>query len=194
MEALALFVPERAAASPRDRRQISVRARRSASSPARKTVTRHIQLGRRSRRPVQPCRVACMPAGCALPFAPRHDMGRPGCPPPAPRRGKPRQGATVFTPTASASEVARLRQGDFLARAARRRPSRQVNQPSVPSGRLRSGALLSRGLHCLWPQGSISPISDRPKVDDEVSRDPSADGVIVGEPVADRSQVRAVNA
>jgi hypothetical protein len=97
----------------------------------------------------------------------------------------------VFNPPAIASEVARHRHRDFVARADRYRLSRRVNHPSTLSGWPHFRASLLRWLLCSGARGSVTPMSDYSNLDDHVSVDASEEGVIAGDRVPHRSHVRA---
>jgi hypothetical protein len=95
----------------------------------------------------------------------------------------------VFTPPAIASEVARHRHRDFVARADRYRLSRRVNHPSTLSPHFRASLL--RWLLRSRARGSVPPMSDYSNLDDHVSLDASEAGAIAGDLVPHRSHVRA---
>ena len=96
----------------------------------------------------------------------------------------------MFTPAAIASEVARHRHRDFVARADRYRLSRRVNHPSTLSGWPHFRASLLRWLLRSRARGSITPRSDYSNLDDHVSLDASEEGAIAGDLVPHRSHVR----
>jgi hypothetical protein len=97
----------------------------------------------------------------------------------------------VFTPPAIASEVARQRHRDLVARADRYRLSRRVNHPSTLSKWPHFRASLLRWLLYSRARGSVSPMSDYSNLDDHRSLDPSEEGTIAGDRVPHRSRVRA---
>jgi hypothetical protein len=86
----------------------------------------------------------------------------------------------VFTPPAIASEVARHRHRDFIARADRYRLSR-VNHPSTLSRWPRFRTSLMRWLLSSRSRGSTRPMSNDSTLDDQVSLDASGKGAIAGE-------------
>jgi hypothetical protein len=97
----------------------------------------------------------------------------------------------VFTSPEIASEVARQRHRDLVARADRYRLSRRVNQPSTLSGWPHLRPSILRWLLRSRARGSVTPMSDRSILDDHVSLDASEVGTIAGDLVAHRSHVRA---
>jgi hypothetical protein len=86
----------------------------------------------------------------------------------------------VFTPPAIASEVARHRHREFVARADRFRLSR-VNHPSTLSRWPRLRASLLRWLLCLRSRGSTTPTSEDANMGGQVSLDASEEGAIADE-------------
>jgi hypothetical protein len=97
----------------------------------------------------------------------------------------------VFFPPEIASEVARHRHRDLVARADRYRLSRRVNLPSTLSGWPPLRASLQRWLLRSRARGSIAPMSDYSNLDDQASLDASEEGAIAGDLVAHPSHARA---
>ena len=97
----------------------------------------------------------------------------------------------MFISPEIASEVARQRHRDLVARADSYRLSRRVNHPSTLSGWPHLRASLLRWLLRSRARGSITPMSDYSNLDDHVSLDASEEGTIAGDLVEHRSHVRA---
>jgi hypothetical protein len=97
----------------------------------------------------------------------------------------------VFIAPAIASEVARHRHRDLVARADRHRLSRRVNDPSALSGWPHLRASLLRWLLRPRARGSVTPMSDHSDLDDHAFLDASAEGAIAGDLVPHRSHARA---
>jgi hypothetical protein len=97
----------------------------------------------------------------------------------------------VFTPPEIASEVARQRHRDLVARADRYRLSRRVNHPSTLSGWPHFRASLLRWLLRSRARGSVTPMSEYSNLDDHASLDASEEGAIAGDLVAHPSHARA---
>ena len=97
----------------------------------------------------------------------------------------------MFTPPAIASEIARDRHREDIARADRYRLSRSVNHPSTQSGWPHFRASLLRWRLHSGARGSVSPMSDDPALHDPVSLGASQEGAIAGDLVSRCSHVRA---